>query len=42
MEVLMVLMIPALAVGIGWLYGRNDVDPNTPQGKIYYNSNKGE
>jgi hypothetical protein len=40
MELLIVLMIPVLAVGIGWLYGRNDVDPYTATGKAYYNSNK--
>ena len=40
MELLIVLSIPVLAVGIGWIYGRNDVDPFA--GKADHNSNKGE
>ena len=25
-----------LAPVIGWLYGRNQIDPNTPEGRKYY------
>ena len=42
MELLIALIVPVLALGIGWLYGRNDVNPYTVAGKAYYNSNKGE
>jgi hypothetical protein len=30
------LAIPFIALFVGWLYGRNQIDPNTPEGKAYY------
>jgi hypothetical protein len=42
MEFIIVLMIPVLALGVGWLYGRNQVNPFDVKGKNYYNQNEGE
>ena len=33
---LILLVVVALPWLIGWLHGRNDVDPNTPDGRKYY------
>jgi hypothetical protein len=42
MEFLIILMIPVVALCIGWLYGRNQVDPFGSQAKTYYDPHKEE
>jgi len=39
---LAVAAVVILPFAIGWLRGRHQTDPNTVEGKAYYNSNKGE
>ena len=34
------LIIPVMSLTVGYLYGKDHVDPNTTEGKIYYS--KGE
>lgn len=36
MEYLVLLVIPAVSLVIGYLFGKNDVDPNTLSGKAHY------
>lgn len=33
---LIALSCIAFPLAIGWLYGRKDIDPNTPEGRRYY------
>lgn len=40
MEYLTLLSVPVLAIVVGYMHGRNDINPDTPEGKIYYS--KGE
>jgi len=39
---LAVAAVITVPFAIGWLYGRHQTNPNTVEGKAYYNSNKGE
>jgi len=39
---ILIASVVVVPIAIGWLYGRNDVDPYTTSGKAYYNTNKGE
>jgi len=32
------LTIPIISLIIGWLYGRNLINPDTPEGRTYYNN----
>lgn len=36
MEYLILLTIPVVSLVVGYLFGRNDIDPNTLNGKAYY------
>jgi hypothetical protein len=37
MEILLVIAIAAAtSLTIGYLYGRNQIDPDTPEGREYY------
>lgn len=37
MEYLIVLAtVVVIPWAVGWLYGRNHIDPNTPAGRAYY------
>lgn len=40
MEYLVLLAIPVVSLMAGYIYGKDDINPNTPEGKIYYS--KGE
>jgi len=38
-----IVVIPVvfiLATLVGWLYGRNQIDPNTPEGMKHYSNKK--
>jgi len=39
---LVVAAVITVPFAIGWLYGRHTTDPNTVEGKAYYNSDKGD
>lgn len=36
MLTVVVILAFSMPVLIGWLHGRNDIDPDTPEGKAYY------
>jgi hypothetical protein len=38
MLTVIVILAFSMPVLIGWLYGRNDIDPDTAEGKAYYSS----
>lgn len=40
--VVAIVVVPVIAITVGWFYGRNTVNPYTTKGKAYYESNKGE
>jgi hypothetical protein len=38
MEYLILLTVPFVSVFFGYLYEKHNIDPNTPEGKIYYST----
>ena len=40
MNFLILIAIPVIAATVGWMFGRDNVDPNSTAGAAYYNTAK--